>query len=326
MRPTLSLVRREFSAYFFSPIAYVVLAVFLAVTGHLFYLSLEMLTAHGPKGISYPMELLVTSVPFWLVFASLAPLLTMRLFAEEQSSGTLEMLLTAPVRDWQVVFAKFVACYGFYVLMWLPTLLYLPILTGWKFDQVESTKDWTLTATYLGVAGFFVIIAILSFVVLFFHLVQGRIVAALAFLCFGLLLLGVAALACRPLWTDGKLWTIQCGIDPWPVATTYLGLSLAGAMFLSIGLFISSLVKSQMIAALIALFFLLFFIVGGIWRPDMDTSGTPYQVLYYLTVPWHFERSLGRGLIDTRNLILYSSVALLGLFLTVRSLESRRWR
>ena len=326
MRPTLSLIRREFSAYFFSPIAYVVLAVFLAVTGHLFYLSLEMLTAQGPKGISYPMELLVTSVPFWLVFASLAPLLTMRLFAEEQSSGTLEMLLTAPVRDWQVVFAKFVACYGFYVLMWLPTLLYLPILTGWKFDQVEYTKDWTFTATYLGVAGFFVIIAILFFVVLLFHLVQGRIVAALAFLFFGLLLLGVVALACFPLWTNEKLWTIHCDIDPWPVATTYLGLALAGAMFLSIGLFVSSLVKSQMIAALIALFFLLFFIVGGIWRPDMDTSGTPYQVLYYLTVPWHFERSFGRGLIDTRNLILYGSVALLGLFLTVRSLESRRWR
>src|SRR5262249_25898728 len=149
------------------------------------------------------------------------------------------------------------------------------------------------------------------------HLVQGRVVAGLACFFIGLLLLGVAALACLPLFTEDKLWTIQSGIDPWPVVTTYLGLMLAGAMFLSIGLFISSLVKSQMIAALISLFFLLFFIVGGIWRPDMDTSGTPYQVLYYLTVPWHFERSFGRGLIDTRNLILYSSVALLGLFLTV---------
>ncbi|MSQ96792.1 MAG: hypothetical protein EXR98_19865 [Gemmataceae bacterium] len=254
MRPTLSLIRREFSAYFWSPIAYVVLAVFLAVTGHLFYLSLEMLTAKGPKGISYPMELIVNSVPFWLVFVSIAPLLTMRLFAEEQSSGTLEMLLTAPVRDWQVVCAKYVACYGFYVLMWLPTLLYLPILT-----------DWT--------------------------------------------------------W-----WTLHCEIDPWLIVTTYLGLALAGAMFLSIGLFISSLVKSQMIAALISLFLGMFFVVGGIWRPDMDTSDAPYRVLYYFTVPLHFERSFGRGLIDTRNLILYGSVALLGLFLTVRSLESRRWR
>src|SRR6266478_4453524 len=65
MLATLSLVRREFSAYFFSPIAYVVLAVFLAVTGHLFYLSLMQLTAHGPKGISYPMQLIVNDVAFW---------------------------------------------------------------------------------------------------------------------------------------------------------------------------------------------------------------------------------------------------------------------
>src|SRR5450432_2750330 len=120
MRPTLSLIRREFNAYFYSPIAYVVLAVFLAVTGHLFYLSLALLTARGPKGISYPMEMIVNNVSFWLVFLFIPPLLTMRLFAEERSSGTLEMLLTAPIRDWQVVFAKFVACFAFYILMWVP--------------------------------------------------------------------------------------------------------------------------------------------------------------------------------------------------------------
>src|ERR1700722_1783814 len=153
MRPTLSLIRREFSAYFLSPIAYVVLAIFLAVTGHLFYLSLELLTARGPKGLSYPMELIVNSVPFWLVFLALAPLLTMRLFAEERSTGTLEMLLTAPLRDWQVVFAKFVACYAFYVIMWLPTLLYLPILANWQIERIEwSDATRETQATYAGIA------------------------------------------------------------------------------------------------------------------------------------------------------------------------------
>src|SRR5437870_11521495 len=112
MRPTLSLIRREFSAYFFSPIAYVVLAVFLAVTGHLFYLSLMQLTARGPKGLSYPMEMLVNDHSFWLVYLFIPPLLTMRLFAEERASGTLEMLMTSPVRDWQIVFSKYVACFG----------------------------------------------------------------------------------------------------------------------------------------------------------------------------------------------------------------------
>src|SRR5438876_6355352 len=135
MLATLSLVRREFGAYFLSPIAYVVLAVFLAVTGHLFYLSLEQLTARGPKGLSYPMEMLVNNVSFWLVYLFIPPLLTMRLFAEERSSGTLEMLMTSPVRDWQIVFSKYVACFGFYLLMWLPTLAYLPILLNCTWEE-----------------------------------------------------------------------------------------------------------------------------------------------------------------------------------------------
>ncbi|MSU80399.1 MAG: hypothetical protein EXS16_20220 [Gemmataceae bacterium] len=254
MRPTLSLIRREFSAYFFSPIAYVAIALFLTVTAYLFCLTLLMLTERGPDGVSYSMELLVNNVPFWLVFMAIPPLLTMRLFAEERSTGTLEMLLTAPVRDWQVVFAKYVACYIFYVLMWLPTLLYLPVLTDWKW------------------------------------------------------------------------WTLECGIDPWPIFTTYLGVACAGAMFLSIGMFVSSMVKSQMVAALIALFISMLFVVVGIWRPDLDTSDLPYRILFYFTVPLHFERNFGRGLIDTRHLILYGTVAFLGFFLTIRSLESRRWR
>ena len=253
MRPTLSLIRREFSAYFYSPIAYVVLAVFLAVTGHLFYLTLEQLTETGPRGISYPMEIMVGNPAFWLVFLFIPPLLTMRLFAEERSSGTLEMLLTAPVRDWQVVIAKYIACFGFYALMWLPTLLYLPILTGWEWG------------------------------------------------------------------------TLKCSIDPHPIVTTYLGLAMAGAMFLSIGLFVSSLVNSQMIAAIISLYIGLLFI-AGFWLPEMDTSDLPYKLVFFFSVPLHFERHFSRGLIDTRHLVLYGSVALFGLFLTIRSLESRRWR
>lgn len=254
MRPTLSLIRREFAAYFLSPIAYLVIAVFLAVMGHRFYLTMEQLTASGPRGVSYPMQFMVSDLLFWLVFMFIPPLLTMRLFAEERSSGTLEMLLTAPLRDWQIVFAKFVACFGFYILMWLPTLLYLPVLLDWQWG------------------------------------------------------------------------TTQCGIDPWPVATTYLGLALAGAMFLALGILVSSLVTSQLLAALLAFFVGLLFIVPGNWRPEVDTHSVLDQVLFYIAVPTHFKQNFGRGLIDTRQLALYGSVAILSLFLTVRSLESRRWR
>jgi ABC-2 type transport system permease protein len=256
MRPMLTLIRREFTAYFLSPIAYVVMAVFLLVTGHLFYLTMKLLTESGPRGIEFPMQAFLGDERFWLVFLFIPPLLTMRLFAEERGSGTLELLLTAPLRDWQVVLAKYLACFAFYVVLWLPTLLYLPVLV--KFN-------W--------------------------H-------------------------------------TMQPGIDPHPVWTSYLGLALAGAMFLAIGLFVSSLVRSQMVAALISLVLSLIFVVEAFWPapPELDMNSLAYRVLYFFSVPLHFSRDFTRGQIDTRHLVLYASVALFSLFLTVRSLETRRWR
>lgn len=253
MRSTLALIRRELSAYFLSPFAYVILAAFLTVTGYFHYLIIKQLTATGPRGIYFPMQFMIRDNWFWLVFLFIPPLLTMRLLAEERSNGTLEMLLTAPLRTWQIVTSKFIACLGFYVVLWLPTLIYLPVITG-----------------------------------------SGA-------------------------YADNVV------IDIWPMITTYLGLFLAGAMFLALGLFISSLVKSQIIAAVISFFVGLVFIVLAYWRPeDMDIGGLTYRILFYFTVPLHFERNFGRGLIDTRQIVLYVSVTLFCLFITVRSLESRR--
>src|SRR6266481_1009362 len=146
MLATLSLIRREFGAYFLSPIAYVVLAIFLAVTGHLFYLTLTQLTAAGPKGVEYPLQLMLGDERFWLVFLFIPPLLTMRLFAEERSTGTLELLMTTPLRDWQVVLSKYLACFAFYVFLWLPTIVYLPVLLDLKLElkPVEGQSLWTV--------------------------------------------------------------------------------------------------------------------------------------------------------------------------------------
>jgi ABC-2 type transport system permease protein len=149
MRPTLSLIRREFTAYFLSPIAYVVLAVFLLVTGHLFYLTLNLLTESGPRGVEFPMQTMLGDEKFWLVFLFIPPLLTMRLFAEERGSGTLEMLMTAPVRDWQVVLAKFTACFLFYLVMWLPTLVYWPI---WRWRSWRLWR-WPLSISLAAASG-----------------------------------------------------------------------------------------------------------------------------------------------------------------------------
>src|SRR5262245_8815540 len=125
-----SLLRREFTTYFVSPIAYVVFVVFLLVTGHLFAVTFGLLTTTGPRGTEWPMQTMFAVEWFWLVFLFVPPLLTMRLLAEERSTGTLEMLMTAPLRDWQIVLCKYLACLGFYVILWLPTLAYLPALQG----------------------------------------------------------------------------------------------------------------------------------------------------------------------------------------------------
>jgi hypothetical protein len=76
----------------------------------------------------------------------------------------------------------------------------------------------------------------------------------------------------------------------------------------------------------------LVFIVAGFWRPEIDVGSASvltrafYSVGSYVSVPLHFQQDFSRGIVDTRHLILYLSVTVFCLFLTVRSLESRRWR
>ena len=125
-----SLVHKEFFSYFLSPIAYAVLVVFLGVQGWLVAGTLDLLLASGPRGVEWPLQFWLSSPVFWLVFLAACPLLTMRTFAEEKASGTLEMLMTSPLSDWQIVLAKYAGCLLFYTVLWLPTVVYLPVLGG----------------------------------------------------------------------------------------------------------------------------------------------------------------------------------------------------
>ncbi len=322
MRSTLSLVKREFTAYFWSPVAYVALSAFLLGTGLLFYFTLQMLTARGPTGVEYPMLGLLGNIGFWLIFWVIPPLLTMRLFAEERSSNTLEMLMTAPLTDGQVVRAKFAACYLFYLLLLLPTLIYLPILLDVKVTDAKwVVTPWSVALLAgLGLLIFGVVASVVRLGPTAVLLVLG-----------GLVLAGVG------LWGQSrfdaeKLVTLTAGVDPNAAVTSYLGLALAGAMFLAIGLWVSSLVRSQIVAALVSLALSLVFLLGGLLvlggflTPPADTAQPAYRLMTFLSVPLHFSRDFGRGLIDTRHVVLYLSVALACLFLTVRSVESRRWQ
>jgi ABC-type transport system involved in multi-copper enzyme maturation permease subunit len=326
MRSTLSLIRREFTAYFWSPVAYVVLGTFLLGMGLLFHLTTEKLTARGPQGTEFPMQEMLGNVGFWLIFWVIPPLLTMRLFAEERSTGTLEMLMTAPVRDGQVVLSKFLACYLFYALLWVPTLVYLPVLLDLHVSGGARLRSpWTIT--FLAGAG----VTALGLFVCVFRLGYGLVLFLLGLAAAVVGVLGYHDFAPFAAAGHAELPHVTAGIDPMPVVTSYVGLALAGAMFLALGLWVSSIVRSQIVAALVGLALNLVFILGGLLvlggfvPTPSDTNVFSYRLLAFFSVPLHFSRDFSRGLIDTRHVVLYASVALAGLFLTVRSLESRRW-
>jgi ABC-2 type transport system permease protein len=120
MKNIWTIARRELKAYFVSPVAYATSAFFLAVMGLLFAL---ILTSGGEAS----MRAIFSNLTF--VVLMVAPALTMRLLAEEQQTGTIELLLTAPVHDWQVVLGKFLGSLILFVAMFLaPTLYYVLVL------------------------------------------------------------------------------------------------------------------------------------------------------------------------------------------------------
>jgi len=143
MRKFYTLLAREIRSYFFSPIAYIVLVFFLFLSGADFYLQLSFMNG---VPVSYSVqEAFFNSVFFWFAFVLIFPLITMRLFAEEFKLGTIEPLMTAPVRDWQVVLAKFFGALFFYAILWIPTLLYFAV-----FQAVTNQSAANSTGAYLG--------------------------------------------------------------------------------------------------------------------------------------------------------------------------------
>ncbi len=147
MNGFLTLWRKELTGYFLSPVAYVVTIFFLVVMGAIFSLLVSVL-ADGPAGVTI-MNLLFGSPFFWMAMLVIIPVLTMRLFAEERRSGTLETLLTAPLSDPAVVLAKYAGAVSFYVLMWLPTVAYVLILR--QFSAMMAPVDFgPMAGGYLG--------------------------------------------------------------------------------------------------------------------------------------------------------------------------------
>ncbi len=249
MRNTVLIAGKELRTYFNSPIAYIVMAAFLAFTGLLFVDSLSGAFREASMRGFFAGEtfggLLGEAINAAFVVLLLGPVLTMRLFAEESKLGTLELLLTAPVHDFEVVMGKYVAAFAILGLLLFMTLYY-PILL----------------------------------------------------LIFG-------------------------SPDIGPLVAGYFGMLLLGAFFLSVGLFASSLSSSQIASIVVGLVILLMF--WFINKAADFFSGLPADILNFVSPRTHFT-DFARGVISTEAIIYLISLSAIFVFLTIRSLETRRWR
>jgi len=162
MRNVWTIASRELNSYFVSPVAYVVSAAFLLITGVLFSLIITSTMQASLAGAFSNITIILILV---------APILTMKLLAEEQRMGTLELLLTSPVHDWQVVVGKYLGSLILFVVMLLaPTLLYVVLLIAFGKPDYGPILSSYLGLLLLGGA-------FLSVGVLASSLTQNQVVA-----------------------------------------------------------------------------------------------------------------------------------------------------
>ena len=250
MRVFWILLRKELQAFFVSPVAWIVLALVMAMNGFSFRAALAILEEGPSEGSIVTWTFF--SRWFWYSYFFIFPLLTMRLFAEEKKLGTMETLFTAPVRAWEVVWSKYVAALVFYCLLWLPTIGNFALIQWISGDRVEVP--------------------------------QGPLIGS-------------------------------CTI-----------LLIMGAFNLAVGCFASSLTANQIVAAVIAFTISLMYFLLGVFV--LYTGRMPEQfvdVVSYIAAVEHV-RTFGGGLLDTRTLVFYASLALFFLALTHQVVEFRRWR
>jgi len=181
MNVFLTLWRRELAATFLSPIAYVVSMFFLLVTGFNFYILADLMGSERVSITDVMGQVFGSVLFFWPTFLVLVSALTMRVFAEENRSGTIESLMTAPVTEWAVVLAKFFGVMTSFVFIWLPTVAYAFILEGFSEESVPLDVG-PMIGGYVGTAllGMFYT----SIGVLASALSRNQIVSAIG--CFGL--------------------------------------------------------------------------------------------------------------------------------------------
>jgi ABC-2 type transport system permease protein len=249
----LAVAGKELRSYFASPIAYIVTGFWALVFGYFFYVMLyfflqrsQQAMGMGPQSVNVNQDMIryvLSNASVVVLFV--LPAITMRTYSEEKRSGTIELLLTSPLTDLQIILGKFLGTLALYGTMLLVTVLYIALLFWFGNPEVK------------------------------------------------------------------------------PILAGYLGLLLLGGCFLSIGLFISSLTKNQIVAAVIT--FVTFLMLWVIDWMASDASGTTATVLRYLSITGHFE-DFSKGIIDTKHVIYYLSLITFGLFLTAKAVDTERWK
>lgn len=143
MRNIWTILKREFGYYFVSPVSYVVLFMFLLVLGLIFYYDLANAALNGqaPQIEQWVLGPFVTLALFLTAF------ITMRLVAEENRTGTMELIMTAPVREWELVVGKWLAALGFYLVIIAATLIYAVIANAFTTPGIDTQP---LLTGYIG--------------------------------------------------------------------------------------------------------------------------------------------------------------------------------
>jgi ABC-2 type transport system permease protein len=138
---------RELRSIFYTPVAYVVMFLFVALMGYNFYFAVTRL---NKVAVDYTVnELTFLNALFIFIFAITTALITMRSFSEEYRMGTIEMLTTAPIKDWQVVLAKFFAAVLFYVILFAPTVVFYWIFVLVSGGILPAKSIGAIWSTYL---------------------------------------------------------------------------------------------------------------------------------------------------------------------------------
>ncbi|MBN1673748.1 MAG: ABC transporter permease subunit [Kiritimatiellae bacterium] len=184
MKRFLVLWRRELAACFVSPVAYVIQAFFLTFMGFSFWMLVALRTS-GPVDVNMVKDFF-TSISFWVGILVSVPIITMRLVAEEKRVGTIETLMTAPVRETEVVLAKYFGAVLFFVALWTPTIGYFFVLRLFIAGSASFGFGMVLTA-YFGtflIGAFYISLGLLASALSRNQVVAGMMSFSLICLCF----------------------------------------------------------------------------------------------------------------------------------------------